>query len=151
VYVAAFAPVEGETSGAIVGMFPGSELTPENLVFRPYPLAGGATGTDVYINPSVFKRVFCADVPADIAATMAVSQRPAEGATLSQPSGVPAWKTIPSWYLVAKRDHAIPPAAERFMAQRMGAHTVEIDSSHVAMISHPDVVFDLITAAARTH
>jgi pimeloyl-ACP methyl ester carboxylesterase len=72
----------------------------------------------------------------------------AELATLSQPSGVPGWKTIPSWYLVANQDHAIPPAAERFMAHRMGAHTEEINSSHVAMISHPDEVTELILDAA---
>jgi len=108
-------------------------------------------GTDGYINPTVFKDVFCADVPANTAATMAASQRPAEVATLSQLSGVPAWRTIPSWYLVAKQDHAIPPAVERFMAHRMGAHTVEIDSSHVAMISHPNVVTDLIETAANSH
>jgi pimeloyl-ACP methyl ester carboxylesterase len=79
---------------------------------------------------------------------MAASQRPAELATLGQPSGVPAWKTIPSWYLVANQDHAIPPAAERFMAHRMGAHTEQIDSSHVAMISHPKAVTELILDAA---
>jgi pimeloyl-ACP methyl ester carboxylesterase len=97
-------------------------------------------GTDGYINPTVFRQVFCADVSATTATTMAASQRPAELATLGEPSGVPAWKTIPSWYLVANQDHAIPPATERFMAHRMGAHTVEIDSSHVAMISHPKAV-----------
>jgi pimeloyl-ACP methyl ester carboxylesterase len=147
VYIAAFAPDKGETSGTLANMFPGTGLTQANLVFRPYPLAGGGTGTDGYINPAVFHQIFCADVPAQTAATMGASQRPAELATLSQPSGVPAWKTIPSWYLVANQDHAIPPAAERFMARRMGAHTIEINSSHVAMISHPGTVTRLILNA----
>jgi pimeloyl-ACP methyl ester carboxylesterase len=80
---------------------------------------------------------------------MAASQRPGSLSTLGEPSGVPAWKTIPSWYLVANQDRAIPPAAERFMAERMGAHTIQIDSSHVAMISHPGVVTRLILDADR--
>ena len=78
---------------------------------------------------------------------MAVSQRPAALATLGEPSGPPAWKTLPSWYLVASQDRVIPPAAERAMAERAGSTTVEIDSSHVAMISHPDEVADLIQQA----
>jgi len=64
--------------------------------------------------------------------------------------GVPAWKSLPSWYLVAKNDEAIPPDAERLFAKRMGAITVEIASSHVAMVSHPDAVVKLIKDAART-
>jgi pimeloyl-ACP methyl ester carboxylesterase len=148
VYIAAFAPDQGETSGTLANMFPGTGLTQANLVFRPYPITGGGTGTDGYINPAVFRNVFCADVPRNTAMEMAASQRPAELATLGQPSGVPAWKTIPSWYLVANQDHAIPPAAERFMAHRMGAHTEQIDSSHVAMISHPKAVTELILDAA---
>jgi pimeloyl-ACP methyl ester carboxylesterase len=78
---------------------------------------------------------------------MAASQRPGTLSSLAAPSGVPAWKTVPSWYLVAKQDHAIPPQAERAMAERAKAHTVEIDSSHVAMISHPKAVTNLILAA----
>jgi pimeloyl-ACP methyl ester carboxylesterase len=151
VYIAAFAPDNGETSGTLATMFPGSGLTPANLVFRPYPLGNGQTGTDGYINPTVFHEVFCADLPTGVANTMAASQRPAELATLGQPSGVPAWRTIPTWYLVASQDHAIPPASERFMAHRMHAHTVEINSSHVAMISHPSTVTDLILDAATGH
>jgi pimeloyl-ACP methyl ester carboxylesterase len=151
VYIAAFAPDNGETSGTLATMFPGSGLTPANLVFRPYPLGNGQTGTDGYINPTVFHEVFCADLPTGVANTMAASQRPAELATLGQPSGVPAWRTIPTWYLVASQDHAIPPASERFMAHRMHAHTVEINSSHVAMISHPNTVTDLILDAATGH
>jgi hypothetical protein len=71
---------------------------------------------------------------------MAASQRPPALATLGEPSGPPAWEDIPSWYLVAHNDHTIPPVAERFMAQRAWSHTIEIRSSHVAMISHPRVV-----------
>jgi pimeloyl-ACP methyl ester carboxylesterase len=149
VYVAAFAPDEGETSGDLATKFPGTGLTPGNLVFRPFTNLDGTTGTDGYINPSVFHDVFCADLSRSTAAVMAATQRPGSVSTLGEPSGVPAWKTIPSWYVVAKQDRAIPPAVERFMAQRMNAHTIEINSSHVAMISHPAAVTDLILNAAH--
>lgn len=144
VYVAAFAPDLGETVGQILAMNPGSQAEPPNLTFRPYP-----GGLDTYITPSAFHSVFCADLPATTAAVMAASQRPIAAAALGEPSGAPAWKTIPSWYLVASNDQAIPPATERFMAKRAGATTVEIPSSHVAMISHPAVVTDLILDAAH--
>jgi pimeloyl-ACP methyl ester carboxylesterase len=124
-------------------------LTPPNLILRPFPQPDGTTGTDAYINPAVFQQAFCADCSDVTAAVMAATQRPGALATLSEPSGVPAWKTIPSWYLVASQDHAIPPAAERFMAARMHAHTVQIGSSHAAMVSHPGPVTDLILSAAQ--
>ena len=149
VYIAAFAPAAGETAGGILATFPGSMLTPPNLIFRPFPQPDGTTGTDAYINPAVFQQAFCADCSDVTAAVMAAAQRPAALATLSEPSGVPAWKTIPSWYLVASQDHATPPAAERFMAARMHARTVQIDSSHAAMVSHPGPVTDLILSAAQ--
>jgi pimeloyl-ACP methyl ester carboxylesterase len=81
---------------------------------------------------------------------MAATQRPISLAALATPSGVPAWKSIPSWYEVAGSDQAIPAAAERFMAKRANAHTIEIkDASHVVMVSHPDRTADLIIDAAR--
>ena len=149
VYIAAFAPDAGESAGGILAQFPGSMLTPANLILRPFPQPDGTTGTDAYINPTVFREAFCADCSAGTAAAMAAAQRPAALATLSEPSGVPAWKTIPSWYLVANQDHAIPPAAERFMAARMHAQTVQINSSHAAMVTHPGAVTDLILRAAQ--
>jgi pimeloyl-ACP methyl ester carboxylesterase len=145
IYIAAFAPDLGETVGGLVLKNPGSGLTTlDNLVLRPYPV-----GVDAYINPRVFHDVFAADLPRETTAMMAASQRPAELTILVTPSGVPAWRTIPSWYMVASSDKTIPPATERFMAQRMGATTVEIESSHVAMMSHPDAVEDLIVDAAE--
>jgi pimeloyl-ACP methyl ester carboxylesterase len=149
VYIAAFAPDAGETADGILASFPGTMLTPPNLILRPFPQPDGTTGEDAYINPTVFREAFCADCSASTVAVMAAAQRPAALATLSELSGVPAWKTIPSWYLVASQDHAIPPTAERFMAARMHAHTVEISSSHAAMISHPGAVTDLILSAAQ--
>jgi pimeloyl-ACP methyl ester carboxylesterase len=158
VYVAAFALDKGETAFGTFAVFPGSEL-PLALKVRPYhalgvglELGGGGVlgdfGLDGYIDTDRFHEVFCADLPAATALAMAAAQRPSTVASGIEPSGEPAWKTIPSWYMVAKQDRVIPPDAERFMAKRAGAHTVEIDSSHVAMISHPDEVTDLIRSAA---
>jgi pimeloyl-ACP methyl ester carboxylesterase len=146
VYVAAFALDKGETAFGTIGSFTGSDLALA-LKIRPYQ-ASGDFGLDGYIEPDHFHEVFCADLPAATAAAMAASQRPSTLSSGAEPSGEPAWKTIPSWYMVAKQDRVIPPDAERFMAKRAGAHTVEMDSSHVAMISHPDAVADLIRSAA---
>jgi pimeloyl-ACP methyl ester carboxylesterase len=145
VYVAAFALDKGETAFGILGAFPGSKL-PVALKIRPYS-APEDTGFDAYIAPDRFHEVFCADLPAATALAMAAAQRPSTIASGAERSGEPAWKTIPSWYMVAKQDRVIPPDAERFMAKRAGAHTVEVDNSHVAMISNPDVVTDLIRSA----
>ena len=144
VYVAAFAPEEGETLSEVLAKNPGSEVGGPNLILRPYP-----GGTDVYINPVDFHRVFCADLPASQAALMAATQRPIAAAALSEPSSAPAWKTIPSWYMVASKDHAIPPATERFMAKRAHSVTVEVKSSHVAMLSRPAATTKLILAAVH--
>jgi pimeloyl-ACP methyl ester carboxylesterase len=76
-------------------------------------------------------------------------QQPLAGSAFADVMGVPAWKSLPSWYLVATEDQAIPPDAERMFASRMGATTIEVASSHVAMVSHPDEVTGLITAAAE--
>jgi pimeloyl-ACP methyl ester carboxylesterase len=152
VYIAAYALDENETVGAAnaLGGHPEESLLLANLIVRPFP--GAAPGdADGYINPAGFRQVFAADVPAKEAAFMAASQRPGALAAFATPSGVPAWKTIPSWYLVASQDHTIPPTAERAMAARAGAHTIEIRSSHVAMISHPGVTTRLILRAATSH
>jgi pimeloyl-ACP methyl ester carboxylesterase len=146
VYVAAFAPDAGETVLQLTAMNPGSGLAdPHNLVVRPHP-----SGADGYIEPSVFREVFAADVPARSAAVMAASQRGADVATLQQPSGAPAWETVPSWFLVAAEDHTIPPATQRFMAERAGSTTTEVRSSHVPMVSRPGDVVEVIEDAAKS-
>jgi pimeloyl-ACP methyl ester carboxylesterase len=144
VYVAAFAPDQGETLEHLQLRFPGSKLGLEALDFRPY-----AGGTDGYVKPAVFRDVFASDLPAATTDVMAVTQRPGDTRTLQDPSGVPAWKSIPSWYLVARNDNLIPAAAQRFMAQRARARTTEVDASHVAMISRPRITADVIKHAAR--
>jgi pimeloyl-ACP methyl ester carboxylesterase len=75
-------------------------------------------------------------------------QQPLHTNALGQEMGMPAWSSLPTWYMVAENDEAIPPDAERQFAQRMGATTVEIASSHVPMVSHPDAVAELIETAA---
>ena len=141
VYIAAFAPDAGDTVGALSA---GGRLGEATLDVRAHP--GGLEG---YIKPAVFRELFAADLPPSTAAMMAVSQRPADLATLGQPSGEPAWKTIRSYTLVAKDDQVIPPASQRFMAARAGAYTVEVRASHVAMTSKPDQTTDLIVKAAK--
>ncbi|MFD9537570.1 alpha/beta fold hydrolase [Streptomyces sp. NPDC060010] len=147
VYIAAYAPDQGESVGQATALGGGSTELLQHIVARPFP--GAATGdADASIDPAYFRQLFAQDLPAAQAAQMAAAQRPAAFATLAQPAGAPGWKTIPSWYLVARNDHTIPPAAERAMAKRAGARTVEINSSHAAMVSHPRAVSDLILNAA---
>jgi pimeloyl-ACP methyl ester carboxylesterase len=144
VYVAAFAPDQGESGLAILGKYPGSQLSPA-LTVRPFP-----GGQDAYVNPAVFRQVFAADVPADKTRLMAAGQRPVALAAFAEPSSTPAWKTIPSWFLVAGADRAIPPAAEQAMALRAGSHTEVIrGASHAVLVSHPDATAHVIEAAAR--
>src|SRR6266853_2635707 len=148
VYIAAFAPDKGESLFQLVTMNPGTQIGPATLDFRPYPLPGGGTGIDLYIKKSAFHDAFAADLPLRVTDQMQAGQRPFANEAFLSPSGDPAWKTIPSWYMVATQDHAIPPATERFMAQRAHATTVEVDSSHVAMISQPEATTRLILDAA---
>ena len=144
VYIAAFAPDEGESAVSILSRFPGSKLAPA-LIVRP---VRGCT--EAYIDPTQFRAVFAADLPLAITNIMAADQRPVCVAALETPSGPPAWKTLASWYLVAGADQAIPPAAEEFMAQRAHAHTKEVPgASHAVLISHPDRVIELIEEAAN--
>ncbi|MFD9099371.1 alpha/beta fold hydrolase [Streptomyces collinus] len=149
VYAAAIAPDKGESANDILGAFPGSRL-PDALSQLPYPNSDGSTGTDLYIKPDKFRAAFAADMPASTAAIMAATQRPIDASSLAAKSQAAAWKTIPSWFLVATHDKAIPPAAQRFMAKRAAAHTVEVGSAHDVAVSHPAAVTDLIVDAART-
>jgi pimeloyl-ACP methyl ester carboxylesterase len=104
---------------------------------------------DLYIRQDRFREVFAADVAPDVAALMAATQRPIASTALEDTATKAAWKTIPSWTLVATQDLAIPPESKRFMAARAGSTTVEIDASHAVTVSQPGVVADLIDTAAR--
>jgi pimeloyl-ACP methyl ester carboxylesterase len=146
VYIAAFAPDTGE-SILQLGAHDLGSLIPVSLVTVPF-LGSDGVGVDLYINTLLYPTVLAGDVPLATAQAMARNQHPLTLKAFTDPSGPPAWRSIPSWYMVARQDHAIPPAAERFMAARAGSHTVEIDSSHAALVSHPGEVADLIRSAA---
>ena len=150
VYIAAFAPDTGESLQRLVTMNPGTHITPDALDTRPYPLPGGGTGVDLYIKAADFRDAFAADLPRRTTELMQAEQRPFSVAAFGEPSGEPAWKTIPSWYLVATNDHAIPPATEEFMAHRAGAHIAHVAASHVPMMSQPEATTRLILQAARS-
>ncbi|MFF4960743.1 alpha/beta fold hydrolase [Streptomyces sp. NPDC001222] len=158
VYVAAFAPDKGESAVAISAKFPGSHLSddpdapvPTALNAVPFTQPDGSTGTDLYLKPDKYRDVFLSDrLSKARAAELAATQRPVTAQALGEPSGTPAWKTIPSWYLVARADHAIPAAAERFMASRAHAHTTEVNAPHAVQLTDPGAVTHLVEQAAHT-
>ena len=149
VYIAAYALDAGESVQQANALGGGHTEVTEHLVLRPFP--GAQEGdADAYIDPAYFRALFAADLSKKEAAFMAASQRPGALASLVIPSGEPAWKTIPSWYMVAANDKIIPPQAERAMAERAGSYTVEVKSSHVPMMSQPKKVVELIERAIRS-
>jgi pimeloyl-ACP methyl ester carboxylesterase len=149
VYIAAFVPDLGETQGDLINKFPGSEVLPVSVPV-PYTKADGTTGTDLYLSKDG-QAAFAADIPTGTFRLLQATQRPFDADSFIYPTTAAAWHTIPSWGLVAGRDKAIPPAAERWMYSRAKARKViELPtSSHVAMISHPRVVADLIDDAVE--
>lgn len=146
VYVAAFAPEQGETVLELSGRYPGSTLGP--TLAAPVILKDG--NKDLYIQQDKFGEQFAADVPAADAVLMAATQRPITELALTEPAGKPAWHTVPSWAIYGTADKNVPAAAMKFMAQRAKAKKiVEVpDASHVVMTSHPDKVAALIIEAA---
>jgi pimeloyl-ACP methyl ester carboxylesterase len=139
VYIAAFGLDEGESIGALLEASPPGPAL-HHLAFDE---AGYA-----WLPEEDFVTYFASDVAPEEARVMYATQQPLIGTALTDVMGEPAWKTIPSWYLVATNDDAIPPDAQRLFAGRMSATTVEVESSHVAMYSHPQETADLIMAAA---
>jgi pimeloyl-ACP methyl ester carboxylesterase len=148
VYIAGFAPDQGESLVQLVTKNPGSEIG-KNVIPRKYPLPGGGEGVDLYLTKKGFETAFASDVPRRLADQMWAEQRPFSQEAFESPSGEPAWKTIPSWYLVATQDHAIPPATQRFMAERAHATVSEVKASHVPMISKTGATMKVILAAAK--
>jgi pimeloyl-ACP methyl ester carboxylesterase len=147
VYVAAYALDEGESVGEANLLGGGHTTVTDHLVFRPIP--DQPTNADAYIDPAWFGELFAQDLPARTTRFMAASQRPGALSALQTESGPPAWAEIPSWYVVATQDRIIPPEAERAMAERAGSRVVEVDSSHVVMMSNPRAVTKVIREAAR--
>ena len=150
VYVDAFAPAQGQTIGQLVAAQPGScVLPPANVTAQPYPGAP-AGAVDVYIKQDVFPSCMANGLPASEASVLAATQRPLTSLALTQKSGVPAWKTIPSWAVIGTADHAIPPAELLAMAQQAHAHiTIIPGAPHLSMISNPGTVSRVILAAVH--
>ncbi|MFD0291535.1 alpha/beta fold hydrolase [Streptomyces sp. NPDC127061] len=145
VYVSALMPDVGESGMSLAARFP-SELgtATKSVPFRE----SGRSGTDLYLERNKVHQVFAADLPESEANLLGVTQRPAATTAFSEKAKVAAWKQIPSWALVGRQDRTINPDQERFQAKRAGSHTVEINSSHVSLIAHPEAVADLILQAA---
>ena len=150
VYIDAFVPDEGEAVLPLAGSDSALAVADPTTVFdlRPYP--GAAAGDfDIYLKPNVVTDYFAPDLPRRTALALAATQRPIALSAGSEPSGQPAWRTTPSWYLIGTQDMIIPPAQQRFMAERADAHIVEVKASHVSLISKPQAVARLITTAAQ--
>jgi pimeloyl-ACP methyl ester carboxylesterase len=140
VYIAGFGLDEGESIGALLAQAP---PTPA-LAHLDVDKQGFA-----WLPEDDFVGHFAADVDPVKAKVMFAVQQPLTISALDDVMGVPAWKSLPSWFLVADGDQAIPPDAERLFAKRMGATTVEVSSNHVAMVSHPEDVLQLIKTAIQ--
>src|SRR5215204_2519971 len=148
VFVAAFAPEEGERLGEVETTSRDSVLM-SALVPLHYPNIDGAEpAVELAIDPEKFHDAFAADLPAEQAAVMAATQRPAAELAFSEPSGPPAWKSLPSWAVVATGDKAVGADVVRSMAKRAGATTTEAEGSHVIMVSQPGAVAEVILTAA---
>jgi pimeloyl-ACP methyl ester carboxylesterase len=145
VYVAAFAPDEGEKLGEVEAGSKDSVLN-SALVPHQYP-TGSGTGTEFSIDPAKAREAFAGDLTDAEATLIGTIQRPIADLAFGEPSGVPAWKTLPSWAVVATGDKAAGTDVVRAHAQRAGAQITEIDGSHVIMVSQPDAVTRVIEAA----
>jgi pimeloyl-ACP methyl ester carboxylesterase len=146
VFLAGWALDEGESIEQLLGLNEGSLVLPA-LRQVPFTNPDGSEGVDLYLDQEAFPATFAADVDPETARVMAATQRPWSAAALSAPSGPPAWKSIPSWYLLGTEDMAIPPATQRFMAERAAATIEEVAASHASMVSQPDVATKLIVTA----
>jgi len=149
VFVAAFAPDEGERLGEVSNDSKDSVLN-SALVQRHYPIGGdGGTAVEFAIDPARIREAFAADLSEETAALLAATQRPIAEAAFSDASGPAAWRRLPSWAVVATGDKAAGADLVRSMAQRAGADIVEAEGSHVIMVSQPQLVTDVIVKAAR--
>jgi pimeloyl-ACP methyl ester carboxylesterase len=150
VYVAAFAPDEGEPLADIVGRSEDSDLQAAVLE-RQFPIGEGPeTAVELIIDPARFRDVFTADLPQLESDVYGLSQRPIAASAFAEKTGHPAWKNLPSWAAVGTADKAAGSDVVRSMAKRAGARITEIEGSHVIMISQPDAVTDVILTALRS-
>ena len=148
VYVDAFAPAQGQTLAQLLASSPGSCAVPASLTVVPFPGAPSGVG-DAYIKQNVFPSCMANGLPPAKAHVLAVTQLPIATIALTQKSGVPAWKTIPSWAVVGTTDHAIPLALQLAMAYRAHADITRVHAPHLSMISNPGTVTNVILQAVR--
>jgi pimeloyl-ACP methyl ester carboxylesterase len=147
VFVAAFAPDEGERLGEASATSKDSILNAA-LVPRQYPTGAGAeTAVEFVADPGRIHATFAADLPVEAAAIVGATQRPVAELAFSEPNGRPAWKTLPSWAVIATEDKAAGTDVVRSMAARAGAKITEVQGSHVIMVSQPQAVVDVILDA----
>jgi pimeloyl-ACP methyl ester carboxylesterase len=145
VYIAGFAPDEGENLTDLQSKFPAPGAVP---YFVQHQIPGG--GNEFTLAPEGFHKSFCADVPADDAAFYAISQRPLAGIALTEVAPTPAWRSRPGWAVFGSADRCIDPGVHRFSFERMGATVTEIEgASHVVMISHPKEVAEVVMTAVH--
>jgi pimeloyl-ACP methyl ester carboxylesterase len=145
VYIAGFIPDVGEDALHLAGA---GSLIPEAIEFKAFP-PFGESDVEAYIKQDRFHQIFAADLPERVAAVMAATQRPLALAAGGGASKAAAWKTIPSWALIPLQDRTITPEQHRFMTARARSTVVEVNASHVVMISHPGATTRLIQAAVR--
>jgi pimeloyl-ACP methyl ester carboxylesterase len=146
VYLAAFAPAAGESVSTVQEPFP-APLLASTVRPTPYDAVGAIGGPELVIDGAQFRETFAADLSEELAQVMAVSQRPLAAAAAGEPLTFAGWRGARTWYLVSAHDRAIAPEAQRFMAQRMGATTQEIEGSHTAFIAQPARVAGFIAGA----
>src|SRR5215212_2008596 len=147
VYVGAFIPDEGETLQNLADQATDSKVLPALRPMQYPPTPDSAPDSEFIIDPASFHEVFCADLPAEQAAILAVSQRPLAGISFGEMTQNPAWKTLPAWAVITPSDFVIGPSGERFMAERAGATITEVEGSHAMMISQPQVIADVFLTA----
>jgi pimeloyl-ACP methyl ester carboxylesterase len=138
VYVAAFAPNEGQSLGNFVDV---TKLPKDLLIFD--------SGGFVYLNPAMFPGAFAQDVNSTGAEIMAIVQKPLNQAILAEKSGPPAWKQVPTWYQISTADHMIPPDTQRMFAKQMNATTISLPASHASYVSHPNEIAQFILDASK--
>jgi pimeloyl-ACP methyl ester carboxylesterase len=150
VYVDAFIPAQGDTIGHLAAAKPGSCLGNPAQDFNAVPYPGAPPGdVDLFIKPSLVPGCFATGLPASEAAVIAATQRPLTASAFAEPSGPPAWKTIPSWAVIGTGDRVIPPAELTFMARRAGARITDVRAGHLSLISEPSAVTRVILKAVR--
>ncbi|GAA4581961.1 alpha/beta hydrolase [Planotetraspora phitsanulokensis] len=149
VYIAAFAPDKGDSLASLNARPVPHPIAPVPALQTTYPKPDGSAGTELTIDPAQYSNVFLDNqLPKYEAQAFAAEQRPLSLDSVTETTGTPAWKSIPSWYMVAKDDRAISPDLERFMASRAHAHTVEESGPHLIMFTNPAPVTHLIEQAA---